>query len=253
MPAHTWEIDEALAEGVEILDGGATLSFDWKDGRVIQAHCLKVERIDKDPQGRLVPVFTDGTEFTVKADWVVTAVGSAADFSSLGGVPKTTPVMEGTPLVKLEDGTGVAIPVLAGGDMAAGPASVIEAIDAGKETALYFYRALVGSPKVSIRYRTRKLMEPWANYPDSLDYRQRRREMTIAKDERAGTFHEVCGGFAEGVAREEADRCMRCDWPLMRESKVKKFFRSIKGQNAERSTQNAEGTQGHGEKSDTST
>ncbi|MCJ7500618.1 hypothetical protein MUP29_10205, partial [bacterium] len=80
----------------------------------------------------------------------------------------------------------------------------------------------------TIRYRTRKLMEPWANYADSLDYRNRRRELTVGKDERVGTFKEVHGGFAEGVAREEADRCMRCDWPLMRESKVKKFFRTIK-------------------------
>jgi NADPH-dependent glutamate synthase beta subunit-like oxidoreductase len=228
MPAHIWEIEEALTEGVEIIDGGATLSFDKENGKVVRAHCLKVERIDKDPQGRLIPVLTDGTEFVVKADWVITAVGSAPDFNFLGGVPETGPLMEGAPLVQLEDGTEVSIPVLAGGDLAVGPASVIEAIAAGKEAALHFYRSLVGSPEVTIRYRTRKLMEPWANYADSLDYRQRRREMTIGKDERVSTFSEVSGGFAEKVAREEADRCMRCDWPLMRESKMKKFFRSIK-------------------------
>jgi len=28
------------------------------------------------------------------------------------------------------------------------------------------------------------------------------------------------------AAREEAERCMRCDWPLVRESKVRKFFRT---------------------------
>ena len=228
MPAHLWQIEEALAEGVEVLDGGATLSFDREGGKVVRAHCLKVERIDRDPQGRLIPIFTDGTEFSVKADWVITAVGSAPDFSSLGGVPRTTPLMEGTPLVQIEEGTGVSIPVLAGGDLAVGPASVIEAIAAGKEAALHFYRTLVGSPAVTIRYRTRKLMEPWANYADSLDFRNRRRELTIGKDERVCSFKEVYGGFAEGVAREEADRCMRCDWPLMRESKVKKFFRTIK-------------------------
>ena len=228
MPAHFWELEEALAEGVEILDGGATISFEREGGKVVQAHCLKVERIDRDPQGRLIPVLTDATEFSVKADWVITAVGSAPDFSFLGGVPKTSPVMEGVPLVNLEEGTGVSIPVLAGGDLTAGPASVIEAIAAGKEAALHFYRSLVGSPEVSIRYRTRKLMEPWANYSDSLDYRSRRRELTIGKDERVSTFSEVCRGFTERAAREEADRCMRCDWPLMRESKVRKFFRAIK-------------------------
>jgi NADPH-dependent glutamate synthase beta subunit-like oxidoreductase len=228
MPAHPWEIKEALAEGVQILDGGATISFDREDGKVVRAHCLKVQRIDKDPQGRLIPVLSEGTGFSVKADWVITAVGSAPDFSFLGGIPETSRVMEGAPLVKLGDGTGVSIPVLAGGDLAAGPASVIEAIAAGREAALQFYRDLVGSPEVSIRYRMRKLMEPWTNYADSLDYRNRRQERSIGNDERVNTFHEVSGGFAEKVAREEADRCMRCDWPLMRESKVKKFFRTIK-------------------------
>jgi NADPH-dependent glutamate synthase beta subunit-like oxidoreductase len=57
--------------------------------------------------------------------------------------------------------------------------------------------------------------------------------MTIGNDERVSTFHEVSGGFAKSVAREEAERCMRCDWPLMRESKVKKFFRTIKRDRSE--------------------
>jgi len=227
MPAHPWEIREALAEGVEIIDGGATLYFERAGGKVTQAHCVKVEKIDKDPEGRLIPVLADGTEFAVKADWVITAVGSTPDFHFLGGVPTTSRVLEGVPLVRVEDAAGISIPVLAGGDLAAGPASVIEAIAAGKEAALHFYRLLVGRPSVSIRYRTRKVMEPWANYADSLDYRRRRKEVTIGTEERVGTFHEVCGGFSEKAAREEADRCMRCDWPLMRESKVRKFFRTI--------------------------
>ncbi len=225
MPAHPWEIEEALTEGVQILDGVATISFDREGGRVVRAHCLKIERIDRDPEGRLIPVLTDGTEFSVNADWVITAVGSAPDFSFLGGVPETSLIMEGTSLVKLEESTGVSIPVLAGGDLAVGPASVIEAIAAGKEAALHFYRSLVGSPAVSIRYRARKRLEPWANYADSLDYRNRHRERTIGKDERISSFNEVSAGFTEKVAREEADRCMRCDWTLIRESKVKKFFR----------------------------
>lgn len=234
MPAHPWEIEEALTEGVQILDGGATISFDRENGRVVRAHCLKVERIDKDPQGRLIPVLTEGTEFAVRADWVITAVGSIPDFNFLGGVPKTTPVIEGLPLVRLEEAAGVAVPVLAGGDLAAGPASVIEAIAAGKEAALYFYRDLVGSSEVSIRYRTRKIMEPWANYPDGPEHKRRRREITLGREERVSTFKEVCGGFSEKLAREEADRCMRCDWPLVRESKVRKFLRSVKKTDTEK-------------------
>ncbi|MGD8353777.1 MAG: FAD-dependent oxidoreductase, partial [Pseudomonadota bacterium] len=228
MPAHRWEIDEAQAEGVQVIDCAATLSFETGSGRVTEALCLEVGKIDRDSRGRLVPILKDGTEFTVKTDWVITAVGSVPDFNFMGGVPETRPVLEGIPLVTIQEDIGVGVPVLAGGDMAAGPASVIEAIAAGKEAALYFYRSLVGSPGVSIRYRTRRLMEPWANYPDSPDRRTRRLEITLSHEARISAFTEVSSGFAEKMAREEADRCMRCDWPLMRESKVKKFFRSIK-------------------------
>ena len=130
------------------------------------------------------------------------------------------------PLMEVET-SEVHIPVLAGGDIAVGPASVIEGIAAGKEAAVHLYRALVGSAPVSIRYRTRRIMEPWANYADSLDYRCRRQEITLDMPSRRSTFKEVDGGFADPVAREEADRCTRCDWPLVRESKVKKFFRAV--------------------------
>ena len=234
MPAHRWEIEEALAEGVEIIDNGATLSFEIQNGKVSKASCLKVKTIDKDPQGRLVPTLEDGTEFTVKADWVITSVGSAPDLKFMGEVPKKNPVIEGTPLVKLQDGGDVSIPVLAGGDMVSGPASVIEAIAAGRECALYLYKYLVGSPKVSIRYRSRNLLEPWANYADNPDYRSRRKELTITMDDRVSTNREVCKGFTEKIGREEAERCMRCDWPLMRESKVRKFFRSINKNHSEK-------------------
>ena len=102
----------------------------------------------------------------------------------------------------------------------------IEAIAAGRECALYLYKALAGSPRVSIRYRSRKLLVPWANYADSPDHRARRKELIITGAERVSTHKEVHGGFAEKIGREEADRCMRCDWPLIRESKVKRFLRS---------------------------
>ena len=110
--------------------------------------------------------------------------------------------------------------------MASGPSSVIEAIAAGKEAALYLYRKLIGTADTSVRYRSRKVIEPWANYSDSPDFRTRREEITIPEKERRETSREVHGGFSEKAAREEAERCMRCDWPLIRESKARKFFRT---------------------------
>lgn len=227
MPAHPWGIADAVAEGVEIMDSSAAVEFFIEGGRVKGAKCLRVERIDQDPKGKLVPVFREGTEFNLKADTVLTAVGSFPDFSFLGGVvPVGSPVSRKAPILRYGGIEGVSIPVVAGGDMALGPASVIEAIAAGKEAALYFYRARGGAAPVSVRYRSRRIPEPWSNYRDDPQARRRRPERTLSPEDRARSFAEVSAGLSERPAREEAARCLRCDWPLMRESKVRKFFRN---------------------------
>ena len=130
------------------------------------------------------------------------------------------------PVALIPNPVDCTLPVIAGGDFVKGPASIIEGITAGREAAMYLYQRLVGEPKISIRYCNRRIMRPWSNYPDSLDKRQRRRQVVNREAREKGSFDEVYGGFSEKAAREEADRCIRCDWPLVRESKVKKFLRS---------------------------
>lgn len=228
MPAWQWEVDDAVNENVEIIDAGATVSFDIEDSRVVRARCQKVERIDVDPQGRLIPVLQDGSDFTVEADWVITAVGSSPDYSSMGGRPEMTELSKDIPLSLMASGKGVSVPVLSGGDFVNGPASVIDGIAAGREAACYLYSELLGDPPINIRYQKRLVYQPWANYPDSLDKRQKRKQDTDPYPGSNGPFSEVFLGFRGDVARDEADRCMRCDWPLVRESKVKRFLRSTR-------------------------
>ncbi|GBE16103.1 glutamate synthase [NADPH] small chain [bacterium BMS3Abin14] len=224
MPAWPWEIDDALEEKIEIIGGGSTSSFDFEGGRVARAICREIERIDTDDKGRLLPVLKEGPGFTLKADWVITAVGSTPDYSATGGRPAMKFLSDTIPIALLRKPEGCTVPVLAGGDYVRGPSSIIEGITAGREAAMYLYRRLMGEPEISIRYRNRRIMRPWSNYPDSLDKRQRRRQLLNKEARETKSFDEVYGGFTEMSAREEADRCMRCDWPLVRESKVKKFL-----------------------------
>ncbi len=227
MPAWPWEIDDALEEGVEIIDSGATVSFDVEDGRVVQAQCQVVERIDVDDQGRLIPVLKDGSSFNVKADWVLTAVGASPDYSYLDGPQPAQSLSADLPVNILSSRNGISIPVLTGGDFVRGPASVIEGIGAGREAAMFLYHEIVGDPPISIRYRRRIDYRPWANYPDSLDKRKRRKQLVDSTARQNRTFGEVYLGLDRVKAREEADRCMRCDWPLVRESKVRHYLRSL--------------------------
>lgn len=227
MPAWPWELDDTMEEGVEIIDGGAAVSFDMEEGRVVQARCQKVENINIDDQGRLIPVLEDGSHFNVKANWVVTAVGASPDYSYIDGPPSGRSLSDELPLTLLSSENGLSIPVLTGGDFVRGPASVIEGISAGREAAMYMYHEIVGDPPVSIRFRRRLIYRPWANYPDSLDKRMKRKQLVNSSARVNKTFGEVYAGFEKKAAREEADRCMRCDWPLVRESKVRHYLRSL--------------------------
>ena len=83
MPAFAWEIEAAVSEGVKFLPGTAVKRFLLKDGRVTAFEALKVERVDLDPDGRVVPRTVPGSEFEVPADTVVMAIGSRADLSFL--------------------------------------------------------------------------------------------------------------------------------------------------------------------------
>jgi hypothetical protein len=56
MPAHTWECDEALAEGVMLVPASATVSFEVQAGRVLSALCQRVQRLEIDEKKRIRPV-----------------------------------------------------------------------------------------------------------------------------------------------------------------------------------------------------
>jgi len=52
--AFSWEIEAAVSEGATFLPGTAVIRFLLKDGRVAGFEALKVDRVDLDPDGRVV-------------------------------------------------------------------------------------------------------------------------------------------------------------------------------------------------------
>jgi formate dehydrogenase major subunit len=88
---------------------------------------------EPDETGRKKPRIIEGSEFTVPADTVIFAVGEAPDISFL---PKEVETGEGStiavePFTTATSQTGI----FACGDCVTGPATVIEAVLAGKKAA----------------------------------------------------------------------------------------------------------------------
>lgn len=214
MPAHHWECEEAMEEGVRLIPASATISFEKQGGRVVSALCRKVERIDFDEKGRISPVLSEGTDFSLEADWVITAVGTFPDYGIFSSRPQPKPLRKGVRAGRVDAKESQGIPALLGGDFFAGPASVIEAVAAGYEASLEICRLL--GKRSFLRAPRWNRMRPvrFPNYVDSPARAERKHYVKADPEIRCESFCEVCEAYDMTAATEEAARCMRCSWPI---------------------------------------
>jgi NADPH-dependent glutamate synthase beta subunit-like oxidoreductase len=141
MPADKDEIRAAMAEGVEIQYLTMPVRFITKQNRVTGLECARTELKGLDSQGRPKPVRIQGSDFTMPADAVISAVGQKADYEGLSNGFGT----KGRKLEVNIDTLATNLPkVFAAGDFAQGPSTVVEAIASGKKAAKAVDRYLKG-------------------------------------------------------------------------------------------------------------
>ncbi|MEM3701043.1 MAG: FAD-dependent oxidoreductase [Candidatus Bathyarchaeia archaeon] len=133
MPANPWEVKEAEDEGVKIEFLVAPKRFLGKNGKVSSIEFVRMQLGESDESGRRKPIPIEGSEFTREADMVILAIGETPNLSFL---PKEIELnADGTVWVDPITMETSLKGVFAGGDAATGPATVIEAINAGKRAA----------------------------------------------------------------------------------------------------------------------
>ena len=196
MPAHEFEADEAIEEGVKIK---------WLTTiKEIQGTELTVERMEIDENGKPQPT---GEFDTLSADAVVLALGQETDSSFLKNVPGLNFSWNGTVEVDPNMMTG-AEGVFAGGDMTPGDQSVTIATGHGKKAARSIDAWLNGTtyvePEKTDIVTFDKLHLPV--YSDA-DPRQQG-ELEAAK--RVAGFDEIIAGLSDLEAQYEAQRCYSC-------------------------------------------
>ena len=231
MPANPWEIEQARKEGVELL-------YSWGPGRIIgsdgKVSGLELVRCTSvfDAQGNFCPYF-DETKMMIAADQVILAIGQASetafcqDFCFLDD-QKDLPVQRGLIAIDAATQQTEARGVFAGGDAANGPATVIQAIAAGRRAAASIDRYLggdgvieVGSWKLEVG-REEGEGGSWKGEGGNGHPYDGRRERGFAELERVAIpslpVSERHAGFAEvelGCDPEqvtaEAHRCLQCD------------------------------------------
>jgi NADPH-dependent glutamate synthase beta subunit-like oxidoreductase/ferredoxin len=213
MPADTEEVEQAEDEGIHLALLTIPKAVVGRDGRLTGLQCIRAQLIKREDSERLFPVPVEGSDFTIETDTVISAIGQRIDQECLSDLKELKWTRRQTiqaNTVSLETG----IPgVFAGGDAVTGPATVIEAIGAGKRAAEAIDRYLSGIPQPKMPpVPVRRARVDWLEVPASTKMTLRRPEMPLLNlERRRTTFQQVELGYTENVVREEARRCLRCD------------------------------------------
>lgn len=136
MPARIDEIERAKEEGVKfMLLTSPTKFFGDENGWVKEAELLKNELGEPDKTGRRRPVPIKGSEFRIKLDTVISAIGQGSNPLLARTLPSLKVKDDGIIIVNHDLETSIE-GVFAGGDIVTGAATVISAMGAGKRAAI---------------------------------------------------------------------------------------------------------------------
>ncbi len=135
MPAFMAEVDAAIEEGVKIQFLTAPVEVVSNNGKVTGLKCIKMELGPPDDSGRRRPVPIQGSEFVVDVDTIIPAIGQIIDPALWDGNQDLERTRRNTIAVD-PISYATSIPgVYSGGDAGTGPATVVEAVAAGKQAA----------------------------------------------------------------------------------------------------------------------
>jgi len=196
MPAHDFEVEEALQEGV-LIKWLSTIKNMANEGT------LTVEKMALDASGYPQPT---GEYETLESDSLILALGQDVDLSLLEGVPGLT-TKDGTVQVGPNMMTGYA-GIFAGGDMVPSERTVTVAVGHGKKAARHIHAWLSGTvyaPGEKHELATFDKLNAWyySDAPKTV-----RPMLELAR--RTSTFDEVVSGLDESNALFEARRCLSC-------------------------------------------
>lgn len=196
MPAHDFEVTEAVEEGVMI---------HWlRTIKQIDETRFTVEIMEIDENGRPRPT---GKFEEIEADTLILALGQNVDTTFLRKIPELKIADDG--VIEVDDAMMTGRPGLfAGGDMVPAERSVATATGHGKRAARHIDAYLRGERFIVPEphpLATFDLLNTWY-YTDA----DRTRQPYLDLARRRSSFDEIVGGLDVGTALLEARRCLSC-------------------------------------------
>jgi formate dehydrogenase major subunit len=213
MPAEPYEIEEALHEGVKMMFLVSPEKIESKGEKKL-LHCIKMQLGEPDRSGRRRPIPIEGSDMIIETDTVIGAIGQSTDTRFLyNDLP-----------VRLNNWGDVDIngktfetserKIFAGGDCVTGPATVVQAVSAGRHAAesmdSFLNKGYVKEQNIDFSC-SRGTLEDLPKWEFEEMPRIARTTMPAINPEvRKKSYVEVELGLSAEKAREEAQRCLEC-------------------------------------------
>lgn len=205
MPAEREEIEAAIEEGI-VFEPMVNPTEVTGNGKAERVKCVRMSAGEFDSSGRRRTYPIDGSEFDIECDLFIPAIGQAPEtdgFTGNGLEIRRGGTFAADPRTMATDVPGV----FAGGDCVSGPATVVEAIEAGKKAAAAISKMFGGSGDVVPRSKhARKLSAPVIEEKMAKVHAR-----CLSCKDRVNSFAEVELGYDAREAQREAQRCLRCD------------------------------------------
>lgn len=207
MPANEEEVTRALEEGVVIQNGWGPKEVLRRDGAVSGIVFKSCPRV-LDETGRFNPVYDEDKLLTLDVDIILMAIGQKADLEFLNGAYE---VETERGRIKALEGNRTSVDgIFAGGDVTTGPATVIKAIAAGKETAVAINRHCGLEPLEVEKVQEAREAAKLASFDPGCRHSHSAVKSPLLPVEERGMDKEDMGSLPEEAVRGEACRCFNC-------------------------------------------
>lgn len=216
MKASPWEKEDAMHEGIPILDCHVPKSFRHEGGRLVGMSFERV-RSQRDSSGRRDLVPTGEPEVFLPCDEVLLAVGQENAFPWIERDCGIAFDRHGLPVLDTATFQSTLPQVFFGGDAAFGPKNIISAVAHGHEAAVSIDRLLHGQdvrqrPAPDVNLVSQKMgIHQWS-YDNAVSNDTRFKVPWAAAERALASIRvEVELGFDAATAFKEAQRCLNCD------------------------------------------
>ena len=216
MKASPWEKEDAIHEGIPIINFHVPKSFEHKDGKLL-GMTFEIVRAVYDEKGRRTLVPTGQPDAFFECDAVLVAVGQENAFPWIESDCGIQFDKWGLPVLGQETFQSTVPQVFFGGDAAFGPKNIITAVAHGHEAAISIDRFLHGesvvtrpAPRVNLMSQKMGIHE-WSYHNDVSGDTRFKVPWAKAETALASIRVEVELGFDAATAFKEASRCLNCD------------------------------------------